>query len=168
MQENIRVNPGGGSPDPSKHEVKKLKGQFGFDVDAATAQLAQTSAQKKTTYENAADKEYEERRKSKSRIRKDQKDSDEKERKDREKQKEKEKKKKDKEKRKRSQSPDDKRAKEKRDEEEMTAEEREHVRSMKRWNSVYQRFVDGHQPNVIHALLGKKTAEQKAREARMR
>ncbi len=48
----------------------------------------------------------------------------------------------------------------------MTQEEREHVRSMKRWNSVYQRFVDANVPNVVHALLGKKTAEQLAREAR--
>lgn len=83
--------------------------------------------------------------------------------------KEKEKKKRDK--KKRSQSPGgtearDKKALEKKDEEEMTQEEREHVRSMKRWNSVYQRFVDAPVPNVVHALIGKKSAEQKAREAR--
>lgn len=40
MQDNIRVNPGGGQPDAKKFEVAKLKSSFGFDVDAATNQLA--------------------------------------------------------------------------------------------------------------------------------
>ena len=43
MQKNIRVNPGGGTPDPKKFQVTNLKSSFGFDVDAATNQLATTT-----------------------------------------------------------------------------------------------------------------------------